>query len=365
MKTRQLQFSFRTLLFIVMPLVSLIVVWIVRKQTADQAVEILRLVNDRSLIASESEFEFNETEIWNDSFWGRKPLHEVTDIKMGLWDENVSAVSRLPAVKKLELRVFQTKHDWKRIDELLDRLGSVEWVVLHSTVNDWSDREGVNNVDKVYSRIAQLRNLKRLTLHGVQLKFETAREFRKIKLETLEIAGQESFPFKAINGLGSLKTLRAPNARVTDYDIANLTFNKNLEVLELEGNAIQGFARNAFKGFSKMRSLRRLNLSHNPLGVTESRTGGLELFNEAMATLPKLESLDLSHTGVGDQTIEVLYKKLPLKVVDFSNTKVTDAGLANLVKKFPMLEEVHVENSQVTEEGLKVLGELKHLKASD
>ena len=357
MKIRtHLQFSFRTLLFVVIPLISLVVVWVMRDQTANEAVEVLRVLRDQSLITNE--FEFDEKKIWNDSFWGRKPLKQVTDLKVQLNEEHVKAVSRLPAVKKLDISMYYQKGDWKLMKQLLNRHKSVEWITVTARVYDWERREGIDEINQVYSQIAKHQNLKRLTLHGGGMDFATAREFHEINLKTLELYGHGALPFAAINGL-NLETLVANDLRVSDGDIAKLTFCRELRVLELSGNLIGGWGR-TFRGFNQMRKLRRLNLSRNPLGGSEAT---LTAFYEAMKTLPALESLDLSHTNVSDEVIEALYKKLPLKDINLSHTLVTDEGLATLVKKFPMLEDVNVENSQVTSTGIKELEKLKHLRS--
>lgn len=91
--------------------------------------------------------------------------------------------------------------------------------------------------------------------------------------------------------------------------------------------------------------LRTINLSSTK--VTDAGLANLE-------GLYELRALDLSGAKITDAGLEHLKRLAQLQWIDLSDTMVTDAGLVHL-KKLAALEWLDLRNTNVTEEGAKIL----------
>ena len=90
------------------------------------------------------------------------------------------------------------------------------------------------------------------------------------------------------------------------------------------------------------------------IGVSLSNPKGLPALLEHLKAFPKLMTLSLARTNVGDGDLARLRGLSRLRVLDLSGTRVTDAGLEHL-KGLTQLQRLHLLCTKVTAEGVKKL----------
>ena len=242
-------------------------------------------------------------------------------------------------------------------------------------------------------------------------RFQTMAEFQtaleelkdvgeKVKPAELKIP-KEPFRFKRIHAailsvfvLGTLITLVVLNHQLDEYETVHKRVKVTPERIEVEPTVIKklmigeiprGFEEWVDKGTPWWRgrynrdedfyrllgsSVKMLSVRWNPR-ITEK---GMEIISRL-----KLDSLDMSETRLGDETIDAL-NKMNLRSLDIRGTKITNAGIARLkpktslvsldvgylkqfddstlklvLNKFPNLQKIVVSNTKVSAKGLREL----------
>lgn len=242
-------------------------------------------------------------------------------------------------------------------------------------------------------------------------RFQTMAEFQtaleelkdvgeKVKPAELKIP-KEPFRFKRIHAailsvfvLGTLITLVVLNHQLDEYETVHKRVKVTPEPIEVEPTVIKklmigeiprGFEEWVDKGTPWWRgrynrdedfyrllgsSVKMLSVRWNPR-ITEK---GMEIISRL-----KLDSLDMSETRLGDETIDAL-NKMNLRSLDIRGTKITNAGIARLkpktslvsldvgylkqfddstlklvLNKFPNLQKIVVSNTKVSAKGLREL----------
>jgi hypothetical protein len=102
----------------------------------------------------------------------------------------------------------------------------------------------------------------------------------------------------------------------------------------------------------KLTSLERLKLT-GPTNDADLQT---------IATLPKLEILNLTQAEITDQGLLVLSDHPMLNFLRIRAPRVTDAGLANICR-IPRLRFLHLIDVPITDAGLKSLATLNRLES--
>jgi hypothetical protein len=155
--------------------------------------------------------------------------------------------------------------------------------------------------------------------------------------------------FAVLVGLANLKSLRLPEASVTDAALEHLERSAALEVLVLGATQLTdaGLAR-----LARHKGLRALNMEC-PL-VTDA---GLAHLTE----LRELQLVRLQGAQIRGAGLEHLKQLERLRHLLLDDTQLDDAGLAHL-ETFAALESLYVERTRVSETGLARLREhLPHL----
>ena len=145
---------------------------------------------------------------------------------------------------------------------------------------------------------------------------------------------------------------------VSDAGLKRLDTLTNLEEIDLGGlgQNREGYGDGAMRMPARLPKLRRLGLWESK--VTDA--GLAELVN-----CRSLTHLELNGTKVGDAGLAKIVGCQSLTYLRVEDTKITDAGLVHLAK-LPQLETLWIgENEGVTDEGLKAIGRLVNLTVLD
>lgn len=253
-------------------------------------------------------------------------------------------------------------------------------------------------------RLGSLPELREVFLNGPGVTDELVRELsrqmslREIRLETTNVTDAG---LAHLSSLHSLECLWVHHAFVTDNGLSHLAPLRKLEILDLNGNS--GVTDLGMKSLSK--NLPGLtNLMVGETGVTD--VGVVELKGLArlegfqaewqgtkltdaglatLATLPRIEALNLrgsavtdaglaqlktlkrlrwlqvSDTAITDRSLAVLREIPTLRWLSLNGTPVTDAGLAS-VSNMTGLEHLYLDNTAITDAGLPQLARLRNLR---
>ncbi|QDU39550.1 Serine/threonine-protein kinase PknH [Maioricimonas rarisocia] len=105
--------------------------------------------------------------------------------------------------------------------------------------------------------------------------------------------------------------------------------------------------------FDGLESLTTLILNSTP--VTDE---GLAM----LGPLPNLRNLYLGDTGLTDVGLSALVKRFPrIRVLHAGGTKITEDGVS-LLLKWPLLQDLHLENAQISDRCIPVLSRITHLR---
>ncbi|HYH65164.1 MAG TPA: hypothetical protein VD866_10760 [Urbifossiella sp.] len=153
-----------------------------------------------------------------------------------------------------------------------------------------------------------------------------------------------------VNRFPTVESLNCSCAHVSEVDVAALTELRNLRSLDLSLTQITWGAPSALTGFPKLIDL---NLCGTLL---HDRTTDL-----IVEKLPRLQALNINDTPVTDVGLRTLAGHKDLRHLHLRGTKVTDVGLTALS---PMgLRTLDLGSTRVTDAGLKHLGGLTSLEA--
>jgi len=277
----------------------------------------------------------------------------------------VSAVDAAAAQKMLKARGAKLNND---------DLSNVTRITLdHSDVTD--------DDLKLLKAIPQLTHL-RLSDTGIGdaglAHLATLTKLRVLKIDKTKVSGQG---LKHLAPLTHLTELYMAKTALTDEGLVYLEPFKELRTLRISANAVGTSGGMSHVG--KLLKLRSLDVSSTQIGV-----GGLEM----LTPLVQLEKLNLYDTPVTDKGMSYLSHLKKLRWVNLDKTKITDEGLMDLAHlkniewlhlgrnqsitdgcfnyllAFPMLKEVTVTRTAVTEAkaeefrqgkpGIKVISQL-------
>lgn len=160
------------------------------------------------------------------------------------------------------------------------------------------------------------------------------REIRLKNLPNLKSAGQ--FTNNQLMTLESLELINVPG--VTEIDLQSLRVSND------HINSLTGAP-----NLEKLRASRNFYPT-DPTGRTQVSDEGVN----NLATLTKLEELDLSGGHITDASMKVIGRFSSLRELGLSSTDITDAGLMHL-KNLRDLTTLHIDGSATTDDGLKTI----------
>jgi len=236
--------------------------------------------------------------------------------------EQVEAVNALRAVGArvstagTNVVRVSTEGDLDGITAVVDVLGRfvVDW---HLTIENSSEPLG----SRLISELGQLRNLRSLTLTGV------------------DVEGMSLLGLAHSHGLSELRwRTRHPLGSATDT-IATLT---GLEVLDLSGSGVSDIG---LERLLPLRELRELVCTHSEV------SSGIE----SLATLPRLERLSIVRTLVDDRVVAVLAQSPSLARLDLSGCRLSATSLEYLAR-FPALRQLDISHNNLSAAGSNPLG---------
>jgi Leucine-rich repeat (LRR) protein len=159
---------------------------------------------------------------------------------------------------------------------------------------------------------------------------------------------------------GEQTTLTAPNATVTDADLAKLADLTKLEKIDFDSVKITDAGLAHLSGLVKLKSLR----------VRDQDPGHCEVGDTGIASLAKLtelEELFLPSPKATDAAAESIAKLTKIKKLNLNVTQFTDAGIAKLAT-LPDLDFLRLGSAKLTDKSLEhfaAMSKLEHLNIHD
>lgn len=114
-----------------------------------------------------------------------------------------------------------------------------------------------------------------------------------------------------------------------------------------------------FPGALTFESQESANLTFT--GVSMRRNLTDEKFATVAPLIPRMVTIDLSATGITDESVKILAPAENLRMIRLSETEIGDAALETLVK-LQKLESINLFGTKVTDAGVKKLAALPNLK---
>jgi Leucine-rich repeat (LRR) protein len=159
---------------------------------------------------------------------------------------------------------------------------------------------------------------------------------------------------------GEQTSLTAPNAAVTDADLAKLAELTKLEKIDLDNVKITDAGLAHLSGLVKLKSLR---IRDQTAGHCEVGDAGIA----ALAKLAELEELFLPSPKATDAAAETIAKLTKIKKLNLNVTQFTDAGIAKLAT-LPNLDFLRLGSAKLTDKSLEhfaAMTKLDHLNIHD
>jgi Leucine-rich repeat (LRR) protein len=310
--------------------------------------------------------------------------------------DDIAAIGRLPAVRKLQIHNCRTLDD-AAVASLtglthLDTLALTNSSLTDAAVEtistgfpalvDLDLSSNANMTGAALKWISALQNLERLGLLQNRFNDLNTRRLAKLQaLEVLDLRGNMEAGDMTLDVLGKLPRLRALKHRstaITDDGIERLAASGSLEALLLQDFAItdaagaalarigtlasleifrcQGFGSDGVKSLAPLKKLGRLTLRDLP----EVSDTGLAV----LADLPALERLTLHElASVGDDGLRNLGTVKGLESLDiWSLPKMTDATV-DVIATLPALKELSLRETGVSDAGLAKIAALPGLES--
>ena len=194
-----------------------------------------------------------------------------------------------------------------------------------------------------------------------------------------------------------VKQLRAESLGLKDSDIESLSTLTRLEELTLSDDTLTGEGFRSFKGRGSLRFLNLKSAKLSPLGVqriaeistlasltlregqfdevlfkTICGQGRIETFNlvdctipeaalRLLATTPALKSVNLRGAKITGAGFKGIAPQLSVTNVLLGKTDVDDVGLAHVVRAFPNVTVLYLDETAITDAGMKHLRSLARL----
>lgn len=313
-----------------------------------------------------------------------------------LTTDDIAAIGRLPAVRKLQIHNCRILDDaavasltgLTQLDTLALTNSSLTDAAVETIVQafpalvDLDLSSNANMTGAALKWISALPNLERLGLLQNRFNDLNTRRLAKLQaLEVLDLRGNMEAGDMTLDVLGKLPKLRALKHRstaITDDGIERLAASPSLEALLLQDFAItnaagaalarvhtlesleifrcQGFGSEGVLALAPLKKLGRLTLRDLP----EVGDAGLAV----LADLPALERLTLHElASVGDEGLRHLAAVKGLEALDiWSLPKMTDATI-DVIATLPALKELSIRETGVTDAGLAKLAALPSLES--
>lgn len=310
--------------------------------------------------------------------------------------DDIAAIGRLPAVRKLQIHNCRTLDDaavasltgLTHIDTLALTNSSLTDAAVETistafpALVDLDLSSNANMTGAALKWISALPKLERLGLLQNRFNDLYTRRLAKLQaLEVLDLRGNMEAGDMTLDVLGKLPKLRALKHRstaITDDGIERLAASGSLEALLLQDFAItdaagpalarigtlesleifrcQGFGSDGVRSLAPLKKLGRLTLRDLP----EVGDAGLAV----LADLPALERLTLHElASVGDDGLGHLAAVKGLEALDiWSLPKMTDATI-DVIATLPALKELSIRETGVTDAGLAKLAALPGLES--
>jgi Leucine Rich repeat len=171
---------------------------------------------------------------------------------------------------------------------------------------------------------------------------------RSLELRETAVTGPG---LEVLGELAHLESLVLLDRDIGPEGLEHLAPLSKLALLELSGPIEDP----SMKGLGKLVGLRTLRLSHPQID---------DRIAPELATLVRLEWLDLGGTAITDEGLVALTGLTQLKTLHLHHTRITNRGLAHLAK-LTALEELTLHSTDVVDEGvghLAALGQLQTLR---
>jgi Leucine-rich repeat (LRR) protein len=159
---------------------------------------------------------------------------------------------------------------------------------------------------------------------------------------------------------GEQTALTAPNATVTDADLAKLARLTKLERLQLDNVKITDAGLAHLGGLTKLKALHVVDQEPGHCAIGDA---GIK----ALAAMSELEELLLPSPNATDAAADVLAKLEKLRFLNLGKTQLTAAGVAKLVS-LSKLELLRLGGAHIDDASLEHIGKmttLKHLLLHD
>lgn len=238
--------------------------------------------------------------------------------------------------------------------------------------------DGLPLSDKLIGAVSKLPHLRSLTIadDGSDLTLAQARMLNKlVSVEELQLPWPRTNMITALRQCGDLRKLKAldlTNQKLKDSDLAILQSFPQLVTLNLTDNLLTD---RCIDSLLHLRRLKELHLGGNPirgtklaklltLPLTLLHLNNTHLADEELAQLTDtkagLTALDRSQNNISGSTLSTLSRLPELTYLSLASTRITDSALSKL--RSAKLEELNIEDTEITEHGVQALTRLPSLK---
>ncbi|MBB73083.1 MAG: hypothetical protein CMJ75_01075 [Planctomycetaceae bacterium] len=227
--------------------------------------------------------------------------------------------------------------------------------------------------DQAMASLNRLPNLKNLFLQRTQVTGTGAEHLLGLsQLERLVLSEcpVDDRGLAAVARLDSLKVLLLNDTRVSDAGVRHIGNMATLVDLDLSGTQVTN---QAILTLSKLASLKSLRLHNTRLsGILKfPQTSSLRSFDISANTaltglnvekIPSIRMLNLSKTGISDETFRPRSALPELRDLNLSETAITGATLERLLSSCPHLQWLNLADSQTNDLGVQNVSHLKQLR---
>jgi internalin A len=242
-----------------------------------------------------------------------------------------------------------------------------------------NDGSNFTLTDAMLEHVASLRKLKKLGIHGRRLTDAGLERLGTVapQIEELNLTNSRGITGKGLGRFQALRRLNAAQTAVDDEGLLIVGSLPHLSDLALRQTRVMGPGLRHLEAVSTLTKFdysevqvgnevlehlwRLKQLKH--LDLHSTRIVGAAI--DEQASLPVLESLNLSYASVTDEGIARLAASLPaLETLDLSHTLVADQGIVHL-EVLPHLKRLNLAATGVSDVGMEHLRKLRSLEDLD
>jgi len=308
--------------------------------------------------------------LWLREIFGDDFFRTVVEVRLVA---DMAQLEKLPSIRKLSLGGQKVTSGGEpraiRDSDLafLKNLGSLEELNL-----DYEEVEG-----SALANLPKPQRLKQLSLRNDPINDAGMESIGAMRnLEYLDLTGSRitDAGFENLRKLSKLKTLRIVATKISDAGFKYVASN-DIEMLEAYQTQLGD---DALARIGEMRHLKHLSVDQSRItdaGLRRLRSlahlVGLRMTDTNVSDegfkyidLSRMESLDLSHTHVGDASLEWIGRTADveaLRWLGLGGVNITDAGLKHL-GGFSNLTELYLSNTNVSDAGLEHLKSMTKLR---